>query len=162
MQGIRRYNEPMENAASGQIYGAEIRLTRGVISRRVLAFVTDCVIIALLWRLTLFGIGMFGLEIRPGLNCVLPPILILAYFTLSVGSEGATPGQRAFGLFVRQDGGFAPPSMAQAFVWSLLLFVSFALACIPFGLAIIDPRRRTAHDVLTGLVIIRQPIPFPS
>jgi uncharacterized RDD family membrane protein YckC len=47
--------------------------------------------------------------------------------------------------------------MAQALVWTLLLWVSFGLACVPFLLALVTPRHRAAHDLLSGLVIIRSP-----
>ncbi len=82
------------------------------------------------------------------------PALPFAYYTLLVGGSGATPGQRAFGLTVRQDGSLARPSLPQAFVWSLLLSLSFAFACIPFLLVLLNPRHRAAHDVLSGLVIL--------
>lgn len=134
-------------------------LTRGVLTRRFLALIVDCILVSMLgWALAFviailgiftFGLGWLAFHILPWL-----PIL---YLTLCIGGSGATPGQRAFGLAVRQDLGLAPPNMAQALVWSLLLWLSFVLACIPFALALIGPRHRAAHDVLAGLVVIRHP-----
>jgi uncharacterized RDD family membrane protein YckC len=49
------------------------------------------------------------------------------------------------------------PTMAQALVWTILFWLSFALACVPFFLALLPPRHRAAHDLLSGLVIVRQP-----
>jgi uncharacterized RDD family membrane protein YckC len=134
-------------------------LTRGVLTRRFLALIVDCILVTLLgWALAFFiailGIFTFGLG---WLAFHILPWLPILYLTLCIGGSGASPGQRAFGLCVRQEATLAPPTMAQALVWTLLLWVSFALACIPFALALFDPRRRTAHDLLTGLIVIRPP-----
>ena len=51
-------------------------------------------------------------------------------------------------IVVRQDATFAPPSLAQAFVWTLLLWFSFALAGLPFLLAFLNPRRRAAYYLI--------------
>ena len=100
--------------------------------------------------------GLFTLGLGWGAFHILP-LLPLAYFTLLIGGPGATPGQRAFGLAVRQDADLAPPTLAQALVWTLCLWLSFVLACVPFALALFNPRHRAAHDLLAGLVIVRQP-----
>jgi uncharacterized RDD family membrane protein YckC len=134
-------------------------LTRGVISRRIMALVVDCILISLLgWAMAL-GVAVFGI-FTLGLGWLafhIIPWLPLVYYTVLVGNHGATPGQRAFGLAVRQNSDLSPPSMAQALVWTLLLWVSFALGCIPFLLALAGPRHRAAHDLLSGLVIVRLP-----
>src|SRR5271163_652526 len=134
-------------------------LTRGVLSRRFMALILDCILITLLgWGLALF-IAIFGF-LTLGLGWVafhILPWLPLLYYTLLVGNSGATPGQRAFGIAVRQDTNLAPPTLAQGLVWTLLLWVSFVLACIPFLLARAGPRHSAAHDLLTGLVVVRVP-----
>jgi uncharacterized RDD family membrane protein YckC len=134
-------------------------LTRGVLSRRFMALILDCILITILgWGLALF-IAIFGF-LTLGLGWVafhILPWLPLLYYTLFVGNSGATPGQRAFGIAVRQDATLAPPTLAQGLVWTLLLWVSFVLACIPFLLALSGPRHRTAHDLLSGLVVVRLP-----
>jgi uncharacterized RDD family membrane protein YckC len=134
-------------------------MTRGVLSRRFMALVVDCILITLLgWAAAVF-IAIFGI-FTLGLGWLafhIIPWLPLLYFTLLVGNSGATPGQRAFGIAVRQDTNLAPPTMAQALVWTLLLWVSFVLACIPFLFALAGPRHRTAHDLLSGLVVVRLP-----
>jgi len=134
-------------------------LTRGVLTRRFLALLVDVVLMTILgWALAIFIVilGVFTLGLG-WLAFHIIPWLPLFYYTLLVGSEGATPGQRAFGIAVRQDIDLSPPTMAQALVWTLLLWVSFVLACVPFLLALAGPRHRAAHDLLSGLVIIRQP-----
>jgi len=134
-------------------------LTRGVITRRVLALIADCILLNILgWGaaifMSIFGFLTFGLVT---IAFHIMPWLPLVYFTVLVGSEGATLGQRLFGLRVRQDADLSPPNMAQALVWTLLLWLSFVLACIPFALALVTQRHRAAHDVLAGLVVVRQP-----
>lgn len=134
-------------------------LTHGVLTRRFLALLVDVVLITILgWALAIFIVilGVFTLGLG-WLAFHIIPWLPLFYYTLLVGSAGATPGQRAFGIAVRQDIDLSPPTMAQALVWTLLLWVSFVLACVPFLLALAGPRHRAAHDLLSGLVIIRQP-----
>ncbi len=134
-------------------------LTRGVLPRRLVALVLDCILISLLFiaagfLITIFGLITFGLG---WLALHILPWLPFFYYTLLIGGTGATPGQRACGIAVRQDADLAPPTMAQAFVWTILLEVSFALGCFPFLLALAGPRHRAAHDLLSGLVLIRIP-----
>ncbi len=131
----------------------------GVILRRVLALFVDCIVMTVFgWGLAIFiaifGIFTFGLG---WLAFHIIPWLPLFYYTLFIGGGGATPGQRAMGLAVRQDADFALPTLPQALVWTLLLWISFAFAGLPLLLALFNPRRRAAHDILSGLVIIRHP-----
>jgi uncharacterized RDD family membrane protein YckC len=140
----------------GQV-SSDALLTRGVVLRRFCAFLVDAFIIgAVSWILAVtifvFGILTFGLG---WLLFHIIPILPFLYYTLLLGGSGATLGQRLFGLAVRQDANLFPPTYAQAFVWTLLLWVSFVLACVPFALALAGPRHRAGHDLLSGLVIIR-------
>ena len=137
----------------------ELLLTQGVLTRRLLAFAVDMIILSIASAAAVFGIAVFGI-FTLGLGWLafhIVPWLPLLYFTLLVGGEGATPGQLLFGLRVRQELDLSRPTMAQGLVWTLLLFVSFACGGVPFRLALLGPRHRTAHDMLSGLVIIRQP-----
>jgi uncharacterized RDD family membrane protein YckC len=131
-------------------------VSAGVLPRRFFALILDFFIIGIIfWVAALFIVifGIFTLGIGWLAFHVLPA-LPFAYYTLLVGGAGATPGQRVFGLAVRQEGSLARPSLAQAFVWSLLLSLSFAFACIPFLVALLNPRHRATHDILSGLVIL--------
>lgn len=133
------------------------RLTESVLWRRCAALVLDCIGISLFtWASWLF-IAVFGV-FTLGLGWLafhLIPFLPFAYYTLLIGGTGATPGQRLMGLAMRQDDSLAPPTLAQALVWTLLFYVSIALAGVPFLLALLNPRKRAAHDILAGLLIIR-------
>jgi uncharacterized RDD family membrane protein YckC len=132
-------------------------LTRGVLLRRFCAFLIDAVLIGVLgWAvaITIFLFGILTLGIG-WLMFHIVPLLPFLYYTLLVGGRGATPGQRIFGLSVRRDIDLGPPNFVQAFVWTLLLWVSFVLACIPFAMALVGPRHRAGHDLLSGLVVVR-------
>jgi len=132
-------------------------LTRGVLARRFFAFLVDCILIGVIGWVAAFTILIFGI-LTLGLGWLMfhiVPLLPFLYYTLLVGGTGATPGQRLFGIAVRQDIDLSPPNFAQAFVWTLLLWVSFALACLPFAMALVGPRHRAGHDLLSGLVLVR-------
>ncbi len=132
-------------------------LTRGVLARRFLAFLVDVLLIGVFGWVVAFGILLFGI-LTLGLGWLMfhiIPLLPFIYYTLLIAGSGATPGQRLFGLAVRQDIDLSPPTLAQAFVWTLLLWLSFVLACVPFALALVGPRHRAGHDLLSGLVVIR-------
>jgi uncharacterized RDD family membrane protein YckC len=132
-------------------------LTRGVLARRFFAFLVDCILIGVVGWIAAITILVFGI-LTLGLGWLMfhiIPLLPFLYYTLLIGGSGATPGQRLFGLAVRQDINLSPPSFAQAFVWTLLLWVSFVLACLPFAMALVGPRHRAGHDLLSGLVVVR-------
>jgi uncharacterized RDD family membrane protein YckC len=132
-------------------------LTRGVPARRFCAFMVDLFLIGLLSfslavSIFIFGILTFGLG---WLMFHIIPLIPFIYYTLLVGGGHRTPGQRVFGLAVRQDADLRAPNYAQALVWTLLMWVSFLLGCVPFALALVGPRHRAGHDLLAGLVLVR-------
>ena len=133
-------------------------LTQGVLPRRFLALLVDCVVISVLGTVAALLIGVFGvLTLGVGwLAFHVIPLIPLVYYTLLIGGTGATPGQRMAGLAVRQDDDWSTsPNLAQALVWAVLLWLSFVLAGVPLLLALLNPRGRATHDILSGLVIIR-------
>ncbi|GAN80730.1 RDD family protein [Acidocella aminolytica] len=132
-------------------------LSEGVILRRCAALIMDAIFMSIFGWAMVFAIAIFGV-LTFGFGWIafhILPWLPFVYYTLLIGGTGATPGQRMAGLAVRQDTTLAAPTLAQSFVWSLLLWLSFALAGLPFLLAFLSPRRRTAHDMLSGLTLIR-------
>lgn len=151
--GQTGHNHPM----SQSLMQTDPQIGAGILLRRFFAMVIDFFIIGVLFWVAAFLIGIFGIfTLGVGwLAFHVLPALPFAYYTLLIGGSGATPGQRALSLAVRQDPSLAPPNMAQALVWSLLLYLSFIFACIPFLLALLNPRHRAAHDMLSGLIILR-------
>ena len=133
-------------------------LTEGVMSRRVAAWIIDAVLVCVLLvafkvALLVFGVVTLGLGL-PLLGLL--PLVPFLYFVAFVGSaRGATPGQQAMGLVVRRDGDLAPPTMAQALVWTLGLFVTFAAGWVWMLVALVTVRHRTLHDLASGLVVTR-------
>lgn len=140
----------------------EPALSASVLPRRFLALILDTLIICLTGWVAAFLIFIFGI-FTLGLGWLayhIIPVIPFAYYTLLIGGTGATPGQRAAGLVVRQNADFSAPNLAQALVWSVLLWLSFVLACIPFLVMFMNPRHRATHDILSGLIILsRREIP---
>jgi len=133
-------------------------LTRGVLARRFIAFLIDMLIISTISWSAAFAILVFGI-LTLGLGFLMfhiLPWIPLFYYTLFIAGTAATPGQVLLGLTMRQDETLDRPNLAQALVWTLLLGLSFVLGCVPFALALFNPRHRAAHDLLSGLVIIRR------
>lgn len=132
-------------------------LSTSVLPRRLIALFIDAFIICAVGTVASMFIVIFGF-FTLGIGWLafhIIPVLPFAYYTLLVGGTGATPGQRAAGLVVRQNDDFLPPNLAQALVWSVLLWLSFLLACVPFLVIFLNPRHRATHDILSGLIILR-------
>lgn len=136
---------------------------RDVLTRRVIAYLLDLVFIALLSSLvglvlTVLAIVSFGL--LSVLFVVLPAIGVL-YGALTIGGpNSATWGMRLVSLMVRRtDGG--RPDFGQALIFSLLFYATVALTSwLILLVALLTPRKRALHDLLSGLVILRSDVPF--
>ncbi len=133
---------------------------RGVLWRRVTAYLVDAVIIAVLYGLAfvllsplwLISLGALSAPLLAALSLV-----PLAYHTLLIGgTRSATFGQRLFGLEVRSiDGG--SPSYFQALVQTALFYVTVGLTtCLILLVACFNRRRRTLHDMLAGTLTLRR------
>lgn len=135
-------------------------LTRGVLSRRVVAWMIDAIILAIvmagLWvALLLFGVMTFGLGMP--LLAALPVVPVL-YGWLSVASSAsATPGQAIMGVMVRRNEDLGPPGGLRALATTILFYVTLAtsLGVLWFLVVLITARRRTLHDILSGTVVVR-------
>jgi uncharacterized RDD family membrane protein YckC len=71
------------------------------------------------------------------------------------GSWSATPGQQALGLAVRRNDDLGPPSFAQAFVYTLVFYLTLATLGWLLLIALFTVRHRTLHDLASGLVVVR-------
>ncbi len=152
MLGMSQYLQP--NLAQAN---ADVLLTRGVLARRFCAFLIDVFLIGMISFILAVSIFIFGI-LTFGLGWLMYhiiPLIPFLYYTLLVGGGGRTPGQKLFGLAVRQDADLRAPNYAQALIWTLLMWVSFLLGCVPFALALVGPRHRAGHDLLSGLTVIR-------
>ena len=136
---------------------------RGVLWRRSLAYITDLIIIAVFAALLLFVLSPFivlslGLLASPVM--FLAGLVPLAYHTLLVGGRrSATFGQRLFGLMVvvRDSGG--RPGYLQAFILTVLFYLSMSvtsgliLAVMPF-----TRYRQGVHDLIANTVVLRRDV----
>jgi uncharacterized RDD family membrane protein YckC len=133
-------------------------LTEGVLLRRVFAWLIDALLIGLIWialtlMLVLFGLLTLGLGL-PMLG-ILPFVPFCYHVLFLAGPPSATPGQSALGLIVRRNDDFGRPTPAQAVVSTLLFYASLAFSGLPLLLALFTVRRRTPHDLISGLVVVR-------
>ena len=136
---------------------------RDVLTRRALAYLLDLVFVAIIGSvlstalslLTILSFGLLGV-----LFFVLPAVGVL-YGALTIGGpQSATWGMRLLSLEVlRTDGG--RPEFVQALIFSLLFYATVALTSwLILLVALVTPRKRTLHDLLSGLVIRRSDVPI--
>ncbi len=133
-------------------------LTEGVMTRRVVAWLLDMLLIALilgaLWVvLLMFGLLTLGLGLP--LLGILPFVPFCYHLLFVAGASSSTPGQRALGLVVRRDDDLGPPSFAQAFVYTLGFYLTLATTGLLLLFALFTVRHRTLHDLASGLVVVR-------
>jgi uncharacterized RDD family membrane protein YckC len=139
-------------------WALEAMLSEGTLSRRVLAFVVDGALVLVVTKVLAVGFFVFGiltLGLALPLLALLPFVAPVYNWLSLVSPLSATPGQALFGLTVRDHVGLAPPGALAALVWTVGFYASLALSGVPLPLALISPRRRTAHDMISGLVVVR-------
>ena len=133
-------------------------LTHGVPSRRVLAFLVDLlligVIVAALWT-GLFMFGLLTLGLGFPLLGVLPAVPPLYHFLFLASPLSATPGQLLLGLVVRRNDDLGRPDALEALVSVVGFYVTLALGAVWLVVALLTTRRRTLHDLVAGLVVVR-------
>jgi uncharacterized RDD family membrane protein YckC len=142
----------------GGAYSNDDTLTQGVILRRCVAWIVDLVLIGILvallvWALTLLGIATLGLGF--GLMAILPFVPFLYHVFSLLGPNAATPGQRLLGLIVCRDQDLGPPTGLQVVITVLLYYLTLATSGLLLLVALFTTRRRTLHDLLSGLVVVR-------
>lgn len=134
-------------------------LFEGVLWRRLFAYLIDAlcigiiaifvwILFAILWVLSF---GMLG----PAL-WFLFGLIPLAYHTLLVGGpHAATFGMRVFDLQLRSWNG-ERPLFLQALAHTVLFYVSVGATCSLILLfTLFNRRKRTLHDVLAGMLMVR-------
>ncbi len=144
-------------------------LTRGVMSRRVVALFVDVVLIGLLFAglllfLLLFGLLTLGLGF--GALSILPFVPFLYHFLSLISPLSATPGQHWLGLVVLDNTTFFRPNALQAVISTLVFYLTLATSGLLLLVALITVRHRTLHDLVSGLVVVRaegmQPLTQPA
>lgn len=149
----------MPYAATQDTEVLEDRLTGGLLTRRVLAWIVDAVLISVvgvvIWLVlaafTVITLG-FGAPLF-ALLAMLPPLYGCLFLMTPLQ---ASPGQAMFGLIVVRDADLGEPTFLQAVVYIAAYWVTMAAGVIWTGIAIITTRHRTFHDMLSGLVVMRR------
>ena len=134
---------------------------REVLSRRIFAYLLDLIFIALIGAvlsslftlLTIVSLGLLGV-----LFFVLPAVGVLYGAATIGGPRSATWGMRLMSIQVlRTDGG--RPDFVQALIFSLLFYATIALTSwLILLVALVTPRNRAVHDLLSGLIVIRSDV----
>jgi uncharacterized RDD family membrane protein YckC len=128
---------------------------------RLIAAVYDLLPLAALWFVaTLVGLALTGgaLDVRRLADRLFLQALVLAvsaaYFAVSWARGGQTIGMKPWRLrVVRGDGG--PVSLRRALLRFVVALASLAAAGLGFWWALVDPQKRTWHDLATGTLVVR-------
>lgn len=136
-------------------------LLEGVVTKRVLAYFVDVIIISILLAIltvaaVVLGVISFGLLMAPlGLLLALVP---LAYHTFLLGGpNSATLGMRLMDIEIRTWDGYRPGYL-QAALQTIAFYVSIGLTAWWILLVVLfNDHRRTLHDFLCGTLVINSP-----
>ncbi len=140
-------------------------LFEGVLSRRVLAFFIDVVLIAIpvvFAGLFIFVFGLVTLGLGWALYWLLSPAAViwaLVYYGVTLGSPAsATMGMRAMDLEMRTWYG-APLYFLLGAVHAIVFWISIsALTPLILLVGLFNDRRRLLHDMLVGTVVINNEV----
>jgi uncharacterized RDD family membrane protein YckC len=146
----------------------EPELFRGVLLRRVIAFIIDLIVLVVPVVLAVVFIAVFGL-LTLGLGWALfwlvsPASVIWAvvYYGTSIGGpHSATLGMRLMDLELRTWYG-APGYFVLGAAHAVLFYVSVSvLTPLVLLIGLFNGRRRLAHDIVLGTVVINNSIRAP-
>ena len=136
--------------------------TEGVLGRRLMGYLVDLVVIAILMGILWFIIGAVGV-LTLGLGWLLYgllPITPIVYNALTISGSGqGTIGMRMAGVRVIDATTGGPVPMLNAAVHALLFYLAVTTAVllvvdilIGFG----RDDRRFGHDLLSGIALVRR------
>lgn len=127
----------------------------GTISRRIVAYLIDLVVLSVIW-FALSVVGVLSLGLLSPLTALAWAVAPLAYHTFFVSQYGATVGQRSMKLAVRDPETGQKPSIVQAFLLTVLFYVSITvLAFVPLLYCLFDDRDRFLHDLFSRTRTVR-------
>ena len=136
----------------------EDALLQGVLRRRCVAWLVDLALIVLvvgaLW-VALFSFGVLTLGFGLPLLGVLPIVPFCYHFFSLASPFGATPGQAMLGLRVVRDVDLGPSEPVQALLSTIGYYITLSTAGLLLLVALVTTRKRTLHDMLGGLVVVR-------
>ena len=137
----------------------DIRAYDGVRTRRVLAFVIDYCIVALLtipFAILVFFLGILTLGLGWMLFSVLVPAVAILYIWNTLGSaDQATTGMKMMGIRLDRLDGTRIDGLT-AVVHSVLFWAgNVILTPLVLLVSLFADRKRTLHDLLLGTVVTR-------
>jgi len=152
-----RYGQPPITALESRPF----QNVSGVLGARLFAWLVDIVVLFFLGWLVVFLLGVLGI-VTFGATWLLIPIATVAtalgYAALTIGGrKQSTWGMRIAGLRVETASGGRPEGLAAA-VHALLFYVAagtFLLWLVDVACGFAREDRRMGHDLLTGLVVVR-------
>jgi uncharacterized RDD family membrane protein YckC len=132
----------------------------GVLTRRVLAFIVDMVIVSLaLGAVSLVGFILGFLTFGLGwlATLIVLPLIVIGYYALTLGSPArATIGMQMMDLVLTPTRG-QPLDGPVAFVHTLLFWITAWIAWpISLVVALFTPRRQMVHDLIAGTLMLRR------
>ena len=135
-------------------------LYEGVLSKRVVAFFIDAVLIVLLMipaALVVFVLGIVTLGIGWLLYGALFAIVALGYYALTLGGpNSSTIGMRMTNIkMVTWNGGPMFPLLAV--MHALIFYFSMALTPIILIVGLFTSRRQLVQDLLLGTLVVNAP-----
>ena len=130
----------------------------GVLSRRVLAFLFDAVMIMALMVVASIVIAFLGI-ITFGLGwllfAILFPLVALSYTALTLGGHrAATPGMRLMGLEMRLWYGARPYALLAIMHSLLFWFGNTILTPLIILVGLFTKRSQLLHDIILGTVVL--------
>ena len=146
----------------------EPELFRGVLTRRVIAFIIDVIVLSVPVALGYLFIAVFGL-ITLGLGWALfwlawPATVIWAvvYYGATLGGpHSATIGMRVMDIELRTWYG-APGYFVLGAAHAVVFYISVSvLSPLILLVGLFNARRRLAHDILLGTVVINNSVRAP-
>ncbi len=139
--------------------GIATELLENVRTRRVLAFLIDYIIIAVLcffFAIFVFFFGIFTLGLGWLLYFVLPALVAMGYVGMTMGGPAqATPGMRFFSLkIIRDDELMVDPFLAV--LHGVIFWVAHIIMTpILLAVSLFSSKKRLLHDILLGTMIVR-------
>jgi uncharacterized RDD family membrane protein YckC len=136
------------------------------LATRTLAFALDAAVInTVAWFvgavialcLSLIGVPDELKKIMAGIGAGCALLWLIGYFVFFWSANGQTPGNRLFGISVREVRTGEPPTARRALLRVFALPLSAIPLCAGFLMILVDPRRRALHDRLVRTVVIYVP-----
>ncbi|MER8426050.1 RDD family protein [Mesorhizobium sp. M0228] len=137
----------------------DVRAYEGVRTRRILAFVIDYFIVALLtipFAILVFLFGLLTLGLGWMLFSILVPAVAILYIWNTLGSKDqATAGMKMMGIRLDRLDGSRIDGLT-AVVHSVLFWAgNVILSPLVLLVSLFSDRKRTLHDLLLGTVVSR-------